>query len=128
MVFLFLIYDKFRLEGDNLHDIPVTTKSNKNVLVNAVRETLNHIQETEYVTAITEPTSVENKTEAIWDYFTEKDYLYEGDFESSNLSEQYTSSSPWDMYDMKPRCFSMCEPPELFFREVTFIYCVLNFN
>ena len=115
---VFLIYDKFRSEAENKLKITENSKNDKNGLVNAVRETLNHLQETEYVT---EYTSVENQTETIWDYFTEKDYIYESDFESNNLTETYTSAGPWDMYDIKPRCFSMCEPPELFFREVTFI-------
>lgn len=119
---VFLIYDKFRSEAENKLKITENSKNDKNGLVNAVRETLNHLQETEYVT---ESTSVENQTETIWDYFTEKDYIYESDFESNNLTEKYTSAGPWDMYDIKPRCFSMCEPPELFFREDKLIKTVV---
>ena len=120
MGLIFLMLDRFKSDGGVNQNIQNTTKNEINVKVNAVKETLNHNTDTEYVTAVTEPTVVENKTEAIWDYFTEKDYLYEGDFELSNLTDKYSSES-WDLYDIKPRCFSMCEPPELFFREVTFI-------
>ena len=124
--FIFLIYDKFKSEEIVKLNIDVDTIEENNNLVNAVKDTLSHLQETEYATSITESTSVENQTETIWDYFTEKDYIYDSDLESTNLTGQYTASTgPWDMYDIKPRCFSMCEPPELFFRDVTFILQIL---
>ena len=44
------------------------------------------------------------------------DYDYEGATLESNITSAQYDTSPWDVYDIKPRCFSMCEPPELFFR------------
>ena len=58
------------------------------------------------------------------DYLTELDYSYDVTIAASdsNLSSTATEEDPWGNYlDIEPRCFSMCEPPELFFRE-TFIY------
>ena len=52
------------------------------------------------------------------DYFSDKDYFY-GDSDSNSSSQYPQDVGPWEMYhDIKPRCFSMCEPPELFFREL----------
>ena len=54
------------------------------------------------------------------DYLTELDYSYDVTIAASdsNLSSIAPSDEdPWGMYDIKPRCFSMCEPPELFFRK-----------
>ena len=59
-----------------------------------------------------------NESRQAWDYYADKDYFYD----ENNSSLYSDDSSPWEMYhDIKPRCFSMCEPPELFFRDQTFI-------
>ena len=60
------------------------------------------------------------------DYVSDYDYVGAslGDASESNISaasHQY-DQPPWDVYDIKPRCFSMCEPPELFFREEKFSF------
>ena len=123
--FIFLIYDKFKENGEKSIEIAEATSSNKN---SVARETLHRLQETEYVTTITESTLVENQTETIWDYFTQNDYIFESDLEPENSSEKHTSVGPWDMYSIKPRCFSMCEPPELFFREGSSILSNLIFR
>ena len=61
------------------------------------------------------------------DYLTELDYSYDQTIAASdsNLSSSATGDEdPWGNYlDIKPRCFSMCEPSELFFRDqLSFIY------
>ena len=52
------------------------------------------------------------------DYFLDYNKVYDDATNAatdSNLSVNY--EAPWDMYNIEPRCFSMCEPPELFFRK-----------
>ena len=63
-----------------------------------------------------------NDTEDL-DYYLDKDYFFTPDYDENSSASLYSDDmNPWDMYhDMKPRCFSMCEPPELFFREQSFI-------
>ena len=51
------------------------------------------------------------------DYLTELDYRYDVTIAASD-SNLSSTEDPWGNYlDIEPRCFSMCEPPELFFRE-----------
>ena len=60
------------------------------------------------------------------DYFHDYGNIYnDATFAASdsNLSANYGAEAPWDVYDIKPRCFSMCEPPELFFREKLSFIC-----
>ena len=54
------------------------------------------------------------------DYVIDNPSMVASDSKDSNVSVSQDSGAPWDMYDIKPRCFSMCEPPELFFRETDF--------
>ena len=64
------------------------------------------------------------------DYVSDYDYVGAslGDASESNISaasHQY-DQPPWDVYDIKPRCFSMCEPPELFFREKLYTLLIIK--
>ena len=64
------------------------------------------------------------------DYFHDYGNIYDDATiaaSDSNLSANYGAEAPWDVYDIKPRCFSMCEPPELFFREKLSFICKLYF-
>ena len=76
----------------------------------------------------------ENRRERITDvpadYLTELDYSFDVTIAASDSNLSLTDAAdedPWGNYlDIQPRCFSMCEPPELFFRENFHLFTNLN--
>ena len=62
------------------------------------------------------------------DYLTELDYRYDVTIAASD-SNLSSTEDPWGNYlDIEPRCFSMCEPPELFFRENFHLFTKFKFK
>ena len=111
---VFLVYDKFitaQLSSEKL-----STQSSR-------------CSENSRVTDYSETYEDREITDVPADYLTELDYSYDVTIAASdsNLSSTATDEDPWGNYlDIEPRCFSMCEPPELFFRENFHLFTNLN--
>lgn len=112
---VFLVYDKFITA--ELSSEKLSTQSSS------------QCSENSRVTDYSETYEDRKITDVPADYLTELDYSYDVTIAASdsNLSSNAADEDPWGNYlDIEPRCFSMCEPPELFFRENFHLFTNLN--
>ena len=116
---VFLVYDKL-VVSDQLNDQKLSAQ--------CTIDSTSFIPDDDLIKNGTSKDILRSEIEELPNDYLSSDIDYSYDAASnSNLSSSLhyeDDGAPWEMYDIQPRCFSMCEPPELFFREtISFLFC-----